>query len=51
MTHPVVQQTIKLILAGDVAGAEHALVAIADEEGDDALVAILMKSPPKTCWR
>jgi hypothetical protein len=47
MTHPVVQQTIKLILAGDVAGAEHALVAIADEEGDDALVAILDEIPPK----
>lgn len=47
MTHPVVQETIKLILAGDVAGAEHALVAIADEEGDDALVAILDEIPPK----
>ena len=47
MTHPVVQETIKLILAGDVAGAESALVAIADEEGDDALVAILDEIPPK----
>lgn len=47
MTHPVVQETIKLILAGDVAGAEHALVAIADEEGDAALVAILDEIPPK----
>ena len=47
MTHPVVQEAIKLILAGDVAGAEHALVAIADEEGDAALVAILDEIPPK----
>ncbi len=41
MTHPVVRQTSQLILAGDLAGAEQALVALADAEGDHALVSIL----------
>lgn len=47
MTHPVVLQTSQMILAGDIAGAETALVAIADEEGDSALVEILDELPPK----
>ena len=37
MTHPAVIKTSQLILAGDIAGAETALVALADEEGDNAL--------------
>lgn len=47
MTHPVVIQTSQLILAGDIAGAETALVALADEEGDTALIEILDELPPK----
>lgn len=44
--HPVVLKSSQLILAGDIAGAEHALVAIADQHGDLALVAILDELPP-----
>lgn len=47
MTHPVVQVTSQLILAGDLAGAEQALVSIADTEGDSALVSVLDQIPPK----
>lgn len=47
MTHPVVQITSQLILAGDLAGAEEALVSIADAEGDTALVAVLDQIPAK----
>lgn len=47
MTHPVILQTSQLILAGDIAGAETALVALADQEGDNALVEILDELPPK----
>lgn len=47
MTHPVVIKTSQLILAGDVKGAETALTAIADTEGDEALVTLLDEVPPK----
>lgn len=47
MTHPVVLKTSQLILAGDVQGAETALTAIADSEGDDALVEVLNDIAPK----
>ncbi|MFO7543344.1 MAG: hypothetical protein R6W97_11155 [Thiobacillus sp.] len=45
--HPVVLKSSQLILAGDIAGAEHALVEIADQHGDHALVSILDEMPPK----
>ena len=45
--HPVVLKSSQLILAGDIAGAEHALVAIADQHGDHALVEILDDLQPK----
>jgi hypothetical protein len=45
--HPVVLKSSQLILSGDIAGAESALVAIADEHGDHALVSILDDMPPK----
>jgi hypothetical protein len=47
MTHPVVVRTSQLILAGDLNGAETALAAIAETEGDDALVTVLNDVPPK----
>lgn len=45
--HPVVLKSTQLILAGDIAGAENALVAIADQHGDHALVSILDELQPK----
>ncbi len=45
--HPIVLKSSQLILAGDIAGAENALVAIADQHGDHALVSILDDLPPK----
>lgn len=45
--HPVVLKSSQLILAGDIAGAENALVAIADQHGDQALVSILDELQPK----
>jgi len=45
--HPVVLKSSQLILAGDIAGAEKALVAIADQDGDHALVSILDDMQPK----
>jgi len=47
MKHPVVVESMQLILAGDIKGAERALVAIADQEGDNALVEVLDEMPPK----
>jgi hypothetical protein len=44
--HPVVLKSSQLILAGDIAGAEHALATIADEHGDHALVSILDEMQP-----
>ncbi len=45
--HPVILKSSQLILAGDIVAAEKALVAIADEHGDDALVSILDDLPAK----
>lgn len=45
--HPVVLKSSQLILAGDIEGAENALVAIADQHGDTALVNILDEMQPK----
>jgi len=45
--HPVVLKSSQLILAGDIAGAEKALVAVADQEGDHALVSLLDDLKPK----
>ena len=45
--HPIVLKSSQLILAGDIAGAEHALVEIADQQGDHALVSILDEMAPK----
>lgn len=47
MTHPVVVKTSQLILAGDLKGAETALAAIAETDGDEALVTVLNDVPPK----
>lgn len=47
MTHPVIRQTNALILAGEIAEAESHLVAVAEKEGDQALVAILDELAPK----
>jgi hypothetical protein len=47
MTHPVVIKTSRLILAGDLQGAEKALTAIAEAEGDEALVEVLNDVPAK----
>ncbi len=45
--HPVVTKSSQLILAGDIAGAEQALVAIAEQDGDHALVSVLGDMAPK----
>ena len=47
MTHPAVLKTQSLILAGEISEAEAQLVAIAEESGDHALVAILDELAPK----
>ncbi len=47
MTHPVVLKTSQLILAGDIEGAETALTALADSDGDEALVTVLDEVPAK----
>lgn len=47
MTHPAVIKTSALVNAGDLAGAERTLMAIAEHEGDQALVTILDEVPPK----
>lgn len=44
--HPVISKSAQLILVGDIDGAEKALVAIADEEGDHALVSVLDDMKP-----
>jgi len=43
----VIEQTQALIAAGDITGAESALVALADAQGDGALVQVLEQLPPK----
>ncbi len=43
----LITQTQSLIAAGDIVGAEHALVALADAEGDQALMVVLDQLPAK----
>lgn len=43
----VIEQARALIAAGDIVGAEHTLVALADTQGDGALVEVLAQLPPK----
>lgn len=45
--HQIALTSSRLILEGDIAGAERALVTVADEAGDHALVAVLDDLPPK----
>lgn len=45
--HQIVLRSSELILAGDIAGAERTLVAVADQGGDHALVSVLDEMPPK----
>ena len=45
--HQVVLRSSELIQAGDIDGAERALVAVADQAGDHALVSILDEMPPR----
>ena len=47
MHYPAIVKAQSLILAGDIVGAESALVELADEEGDQALVLALNQLPPK----
>ena len=47
MTNSLVVKASTLIKAGDIAGAEFALVALAESEGDHALVAVLDELAPK----
>ncbi len=43
----LIEQTQSLIAAGDIVGAESALVALADTQGDHALMQVLEQLPPK----
>ena len=43
----LIEKTQTLIAAGDIVGAEHALVELADTEGDAALMVVLDLLPPK----
>jgi hypothetical protein len=43
----LIQKTQSLIAAGDIVGAEHALVELADAEGDQALLVVLEQLPAK----
>lgn len=43
----LIEKTQSLIAAGDIVGAEHALVELADREGDGALMEVLEQLPPK----
>jgi hypothetical protein len=43
----LIEKTQSLIAAGDIVGAEAALVALADIEGDGALMEVLQQLPPK----
>lgn len=47
MSNELVVKAANLIRAGDIAGAEFALVSLAESEGDHALVAVLEEMPPK----
>jgi hypothetical protein len=43
----LIEKTQSLIAAGDIVGAESALVGLADAEGDAALMVVLAQLPPK----
>ncbi len=43
----LIEKTQSLIAAGDIVGAEHALVELADSQGDGALIEVLAQLPPK----
>jgi len=43
----LISKTQNLIAAGDISGAESALVELADAEGDSALMVVLEQLPPK----
>ena len=43
----LIAKTQSLIAAGDIVGAESALVELADTEGDGALMVVLEQLPPK----
>jgi hypothetical protein len=43
----LITKTQSLIAAGDIVAAEHALVELADAEGDQALMVVLEQLPPK----
>ncbi|MDE2402787.1 MAG: hypothetical protein KGL90_14100 [Burkholderiales bacterium] len=43
----LIEKTQSLIAAGDIVGAESALVELADTEGDHALMVVLEQLPPK----
>ncbi|MEO8021861.1 hypothetical protein [Polaromonas sp.] len=43
----LIEKTQSLIAAGDIVGAESALVGLADAEGDGALMVVLEQLPPK----
>ncbi|MFC5475633.1 hypothetical protein [Paraherbaspirillum soli] len=47
MSNSLVVKAASLIRNGDIAGAEYALVSLADTEGDRALIAVLEELPPK----
>ena len=47
MTNALIVKAANLIREGDIAGAEFALVNLAETEGDYALVAVLEEMPPK----
>jgi hypothetical protein len=47
MTNSLVVKAASLIRAGDIEGAEFALVSLVETEGDHALVAVLEELPPK----
>jgi len=46
-TLALIAKTQSLIAAGDIVGAESALVELADSEGDGALMVVLQQLPPK----
>lgn len=45
--HPVIRQVTNLVSFGDLLAAEAALVAVAEEDGDNALVALLDSLPER----
>ncbi len=47
MANSLVLKAARLIGAGDLSGAEYALVSLVDSEGDHALVEVLEELPPK----